>query len=214
MTARLGVLPSGPTAAVLEVADTAAAAALAAHLRQLDAADAIQIDEIVPAARTVLVQCRSAHTLAAVVDRAEAFDPVSTSLAAGPIVDIEVRYDGPDLADVAASTGFSIDEVVRRHRSATYLGAFSGFAPGFTYLVGLDPALHLPRRSTPRPRIAAGSVAIGGEFAGVYPTASPGGWHLLGSTDVTLWDIGRSQPALIPPGSRVRFVDRGRRGTG
>ena len=195
---------------MLEVGDTFTAGAMAGHLQRLRISGTIDVDEIVPAASTVLVRCGSSDALATVVRRATEFDPVTASADMGAIVEIPVRYVGPDLDDVAAATGLTTNEVVRRHSATVYTAAFSGFAPGFTYLVGLHPSLHLPRRSTPRSRVLAGSVAIGAEFAGVYPTASPGGWHLLGSTDAVLWDLGRRVPALVPPGCRVRFVDRTR----
>ena len=210
MNARPSVLPYGPTAALLEVAGTTVAAALAAHLRALRAAGRIEAVDVVPAARTVLVRCETREHLDGVLDEIDGFEPQDVRAEVTPIVEIPVRYDGGDLDQIAASTGLTVDEVVRRHSGATYVAAFSGFAPGFTYLVGLDPALHLPRRRTPRPRIPAGSVGIGGEFAGVYPTVSPGGWHLLGSTDAVLWDVDRAEPALIPPGCRVRFVPTAR----
>ncbi len=100
----------------------------------------------------------------------------------------------------------SRQEVVERHTAPTYRCAFCGFAPGFAYLTGLDPALHLPRRPTPRTRVPAGSVAIAAEYAAVYPSASPGGWHLIGHTDATMWDATRDEPALVRPGTLVRFV--------
>jgi KipI family sensor histidine kinase inhibitor len=125
--------------------------------------------------------------------------------AAARTVRIPVRYDGPDLTEVAALTGLAEEEVVRRHAGAVYTVAFTGFAPGFGYLTGLDPALHVPRRDAPRSRVPAGSVAIAGEYAGVYPRATPGGWRLLGRTDAVLFDPDRDPPALFAPGDRVRF---------
>ena len=102
----------------------------------------------------------------------------------------------------------AVDAVVAAHAAATYTVAFCGFAPGFAYLTGLPAALRLPRRATPRPRVPAGSVAIAGELSAVYPTASPGGWHLLGRTDVALFDVDRDPPALLTPGTIVRFEPR------
>ena len=93
-----------------------------------------------------------------------------------------------------------------RHSDATYRAAFCGFAPGFAYLTGLDPALQLPRRATPRTRVPAGSVAIAAGYSAVYPTTSPGGWHLVGHTDAVLFDADRDPPALIAPGTTVHFV--------
>jgi KipI family sensor histidine kinase inhibitor len=123
-----------------------------------------------------------------------------------PAVEIPVVYDGEDLAEVAAACGTSTDEVVRRHLAGRYECAFCGFAPGFAYLTGLDPGLQLPRRATPRTRVPAGAVAIAAEYTAVYPSPSPGGWHLLGRTDAVLWDVSRPEPASIRPGTTVRFV--------
>ena len=95
---------------------------------------------------------------------------------------------------------------MRRHSAATYTAAFCGFAPGFAYLVGGDPAVHLPRRADPRTRVPAGSLAIAGEYTAVYPSSSPGGWHLLGRALVDVWSIDRDPPTLIEPGVTVRFV--------
>jgi KipI family sensor histidine kinase inhibitor len=121
-------------------------------------------------------------------------------------VEIPVRYDGPDLAEVAALTGLPEAEVVRRHAGATYTVAFSGFAPGFGYLTGLDKTLYVARRDAPRQRVPAGAVAIAGEYTGVYPRPTPGGWRLIGETDVVLFDADRDPPALFGPGDQVRFV--------
>jgi KipI family sensor histidine kinase inhibitor len=117
-----------------------------------------------------------------------------------------VRYDGDDLADVAVAAGLSVADVIALHSGAEYRVAFCGFMPGFSYLVGLHPRLQLPRRATPRTRVPAGSVAIADAFTGVYPRQSPGGWHLLGYTDLTMWDDRRTPAATLPPGAVVRFV--------
>lgn len=130
------------------------------------------------------------------------------------IVEIPVRYggdDGPDLADVAQHAGVSVDEVVQRHAGGEYTVAMLGFAPGFPYLLGLDPRLATPRLATPRADVPAGSVAIGGAQAGLYPQRSPGGWRLIGRTDAVLFDPAREPPTLLQPGDRVRFVPESRR---
>lgn len=127
----------------------------------------------------------------------------------GRVVEIPVRYggaDGPDLADVAAHTGLSPQEVVRRHSEGRYLVYFLGFQPGFAYLGGLDPALATPRRAEPRLAVPAGAVGIGGEQTGIYPAVAPGGWQLIGHTDTVLFDPRRDPPALLSPGDTVRFV--------
>ena len=117
-----------------------------------------------------------------------------------------VRYNGPDLAEVAERTGLSRAEVIRRHAEPVYDVHFLGFVPGFAYLGPIDPALVLPRREAPRRRVPAGSVAIAGGQTGVYPLETPGGWHLLGHTDTVLFDPGRDPPNLLSPGDQVRFV--------
>jgi len=125
--------------------------------------------------------------------------------AARPTQVLPVRYDGPDLAEVAERTGLSRTEVVRRHADPTYDVHFLGFVPGFAYLGPLDPALVLPRRTAPRQRVPAGSVAIAGAQTGVYPLETPGGWHLIGRTDAVLFDPARDPPNLLAAGDRVRF---------
>lgn len=118
---------------------------------------------------------------------------------------IPVRYDGPDLAAVAAQTGLTMDEVVRRHTARDYTVYLLGFVPGFGYLGDLDPSLVLPRRSSPRQRVPAGSVAIAGAQTAVYPLDTPGGWHLLGRTALVMFDATRDPPSLLAAGDRVRF---------
>ena len=120
-------------------------------------------------------------------------------------VDIPVLYDGPDLADVAQRCQLDPDETIHRHAGGHYSVAMIGFAPGFAYLLGLDPSLHAPRRSSPRLRVPAGSVAIGGAQTGIYPSELPGGWNLIGRTPLCLFDAGRASPCLLAPGNRVRF---------
>lgn len=160
--------------------------------------------DVVPAARTVLL-VHDGSLSASALDVPPTFD--RPSVASGAVV-LDVTYDGADLDEVAVVTGWSVEEVVRRHSAATYTVAFYGFMPGFAYMVGLPPELQLPRRATPRTRVPAGSVAIAAEFAGVYPRESPGGWHLLGRTDAVLWDEARDVPALLAPGTTVRFRPR------
>ncbi|MBO9534336.1 MAG: allophanate hydrolase subunit 1 [Solirubrobacteraceae bacterium] len=118
---------------------------------------------------------------------------------------LDVRYDGPDLGAVADACNMSPEEVVRRHAAAVYEVGFLGFAPGFAYLLGGDPQLQPPRRDSPRARVPAGSLALAGEYSAIYPTASPGGWHLLGSCDATLFDLARPEPALLTTGTRVEL---------
>ncbi len=126
-----------------------------------------------------------------------------------PVTHVPVRYggaDGPDLAEVAVRTGLSEDDVVRLHAGAEYRVFCVGFVPGFPYLGMLPEELALPRRSTPRLHVPAGSVAIAGRQTGIYPSDTPGGWHVIGRTDLSVWDPNRDPPALLEPGARVRFV--------
>ncbi|WIG55610.1 MAG: Allophanate hydrolase 2 subunit 1 [Rhodanobacteraceae bacterium] len=118
---------------------------------------------------------------------------------------------GPDIDAIAEHAGLVRDEVIARHAAAEYTVAMLGFAPGFPYLLGLDAALHVPRRATPRTRVPAGSVAIGGAQTGIYPCELPGGWHLIGRTPLALFDPRRDPPCLLAPGDRVRFraIDAG-----
>ncbi|MFL5526457.1 MAG: 5-oxoprolinase subunit PxpB [Gemmatimonadaceae bacterium] len=118
---------------------------------------------------------------------------------------IPVRYDGIDLDAVAAATGLSRDEIVSRHTARTYTVDLLGFVPGFAYLSEIDPALQLPRRAQPRPRVAAGSVAIAAAQTAVYPLDTPGGWHIIGNTTTVMFDPARTPPALLAPGDAVRF---------
>jgi KipI family sensor histidine kinase inhibitor len=133
----------------------------------------------------------------------------ATAADLGPVTHVPVRYggaDGPDLAEVAVRTGLSEDDVVRLHAGAEYRVFCMGFVPGFPYLGMLPEELALPRRSTPRLRVPAGSVAIAGRQTGIYPSDTPGGWHVIGRTDLSAWDPHRDPPALLEPGARVRFV--------
>ncbi|HEV6967622.1 5-oxoprolinase subunit PxpB [Roseateles sp.] len=129
--------------------------------------------------------------------------------AGGRVVEVPVRYGGdagPDLDEVAGHCGLTPDEVVRRHTGGDYVVYFIGFQPGFAYLGGLDPALHVPRRAAPRVAVPAGSVGIGGAQTGIYPLATPGGWQLIGRTALALFDPQAEPPTLLAPGDRVRFV--------
>ena len=129
-----------------------------------------------------------------------------TTSADGPRVEIPVSYDGPDLAEVASLSGLPVAEIIRLHSTTEFTVAFCGFVPGFAYLTGLPVELQVPRRRQPRTRVEPGSVGLAGEFTGVYPRATPGGWQLIGRTSATLWDAARSSPALLTPGAQVRFV--------
>jgi KipI family sensor histidine kinase inhibitor len=198
------VLPCGSAALLVEVASGDEAAALHAGL---EAAPPPGVEELVPGARSVLVRfdrgATDAQRLAEAVRAVPLLEPGTTESA---VVEIPVVYDGEDLEEVAGLSGLSTAEVVARHQGSSYRVAFCGFAPGFAYLTGLPVELHVPRRATPRVSVPAGAVAIAGEHAAVYPRSSPGGWRLLGRTDAVLWDLRRDPPALLRPGTRVRFV--------
>ena len=163
--------------------------------------------KLVPAARTLLIGYDPGTLdFPRLVDTLE-HRPIATATTdnAGELT-IPVRYNGEDLVQVAEDTGLDVDEVVRRHTAAVYTVAFCGFAPGFGYLTGLDPVLRLPRLNNPRTRVPVGAVAIAGEYTGVYPRPSPGGWRIVGRTDEIVWNIDRDPPALFTPGLTVRFA--------
>lgn len=200
------VLPCGDAALLVEVDTLAEVLGLSAALRaDLPAG----VAEIVPAARTVLLRCHP--EVSSLAEIAEAIREMSPKPAYSPAVgrvEIPVRYDGADLADVAELTGLPEREIVRRHVRTSWTVVFCGFAPGFGYLVaGPDAGWpEIPRRDSPRARVPAGSVALGGQFSGVYPRVSPGGWQLIGRTDLRVFDVARDPPALLRPGVSVRFV--------
>jgi allophanate hydrolase subunit 1 len=187
-------LPVGRNALLVEVAGPEEAVSLATWARDRSLAR-----DVVPGAATVLLD--GVPDPAGLPDVLLEWRP--TGVDAGPLVELSVIYDGPDLEDVARRWGCTVDEVVRRHQSVEYVAAFCGFAPGFAYLSGLG--WEVPRLDTPRTRVPAGSVALAGRWCGVYPTESPGGWRILGRTDAVLWDVTRPQPATLAPGTRVRF---------
>lgn len=198
-------LPLGLDAMLVELDDLDQTLALLASLRR----DPFPgIAEIVPGARTLLIRL-SAQAEAG--REALAGELCSRGLAELPEtsdarITIPVLYDGEDLEEVAALTGMTQEEVIARHTASVYTVAFTGFAPGFAYLTGGDPKLLVPRRRSPRARIPAGSVALAGEFSGIYPKASPGGWQIIGRTPLQMFDLARSHSALLQPGAQVRFT--------
>ncbi|HEV2871743.1 MAG TPA: 5-oxoprolinase subunit PxpB [Actinomycetota bacterium] len=200
--------PAGERGLLVEVEELETVHRLHAALRQLDPPGVV---ELVPGYRTVLIVAdpERAGVLDELAARLPGLELPPAGAVAGETVEIPVSYDGEDLAEVAGLTGLEADEVVRRHTAPEYTVAFLGFSPGFPYLVGLDPALEVPRRDTPRTSIPAGSVGLAGNQTGIYPTASPGGWQLIGRTEVTLFDPARDPPALLAPGTRLRFTVAG-----
>ncbi|GAA1204623.1 5-oxoprolinase/urea amidolyase family protein [Microbacterium maritypicum] len=164
------------------------------------------IVERIPGARTVLVRFDPLRVSASDLAAALAATPIDTAHLPGTgEVTVPVRYDGEDLEEAASLLSVTAEELVNRHLAAHWRVAFSGFAPGFGYVVSSDPLFDVPRRASPRTRVPAGSVALAGEFTGVYPRESPGGWQLIGRTDAAMWDIDRDPPALLSPGTAVRF---------
>jgi KipI family sensor histidine kinase inhibitor len=186
------------------------AATVSAWAETLRAARLEGVLDIVPAARSVLLhlaESQSAQRIRDTVVRLQPLPPVTDGEPA--TVEIPVIYDGPDLADVAAATGLDAAGIVAAHTATAWRAAFAGFAPGFAYLIRDDDTrLSVPRRVEPRTRVPAGSVALAAGYSAVYPRASPGGWQLIGRTDRPMWDLLRDPPALLTPGTPVRFVER------
>ncbi|WP_295540972.1 urea amidolyase family protein [uncultured Pseudacidovorax sp.] len=206
----LRVLPASARSVLVELDDLAQTLGL---LASLQASPIAGVGEIVPGARTLLLEF-DPHRLSreALAAQLAARPRARREAQAGAVVELPVHYDGEDLAEVAGLLGITPAEVVRRHTGSDWFVAFTGFAPGFAYLSGGDELLQrVPRRSSPRTRIPPGAVAVAGGFSGVYPKASPGGWQILGQTPVPMWDLDRDPPALLQPGQRVRFVDAGAR---
>jgi KipI family sensor histidine kinase inhibitor len=197
----------GDQALLLEFDSTAEVLAWTDALRE---AELLGVLDIVPASRTVLVklagpryQAPTRQRLAKLRVTAEALAEASTPHEAD--IEIDVVYDGADLDEVARLTGMTTDQVVAAHTGTLWQVGFGGFAPGFAYLIGGDKRLNVPRQSEPRTKVPAGSVALAGEFSGVYPRESPGGWQLIGRTNAELWDVDRDPPALLRPGMWVQF---------
>lgn len=199
----IGIRWAGPRALLVELTDLASV--LAFH-HQLQAEPFPGQLDAVAAAATVLAKFATHPQALAARAAVGDFDVDVLHPEGGREVTIEVVYDGEDLAEVGRLTGLGADGVVAAHTGQVWTAAFGGFAPGFTYLVGENSSLTVPRRTSPRTAVPAGAVALGGEFSAVYPRQSPGGWQLIGRTTAVLWDLGREQPALIRPGDKVRYV--------
>jgi KipI family sensor histidine kinase inhibitor len=201
------VLPSGSTALLVELDTLEDVLALYAALADRTPDGVV---DLVPAARTVLVVTDPATVQLPVVEAAiRRVTPRADRRDTGELVEIPVVYDGEDLADVAALLSLEPPEVARRHAAEEWTVAFGGFAPGFGYLTSASGQWDVPRRPSPRTKVPAGSVALAGEFSGVYPRESPGGWQLIGRTELVMFDLSRDPAALLHPGARVRFVDVG-----
>jgi len=172
----------------------------------LAAASIDGVEEVIPAACTVLLRLRPGADSDRVAREVGSLPSLDPDRQPGELVEIPVTYDGPDLDDVAVLTKLSVEQIVALHTGRELTVAFCGFAPGFAYLSGLPKDLQVSRRDEPRTRVPAGSVGLAGDRTGVYPRESPGGWQLIGRTDVVLWDLERDPPALLRPGLRVRFT--------
>jgi KipI family sensor histidine kinase inhibitor len=200
----------GDQALLLEFDSTADVLAWADAIRE---AELLGVLDIVPASRTVLIKLAGPRYLAPTRQRlgklrVATAPELTASEETRADVHLDVVYDGPDLDEVARLTGLSADQVVAAHTGTLWRVGFGGFAPGFAYLVGGDPRLEVPRRDEPRTKVPVGSVGLAGEFSGVYPRESPGGWQLIGRISANqdpLWDIDRENPALLMPGLWVQF---------
>jgi len=208
--ARDAVTEVGEAAILLRLADPVRLPGL---VRTVDAARDPRVVDVVPGADSLLVVFAEPTTprdrawLATALEAVR--NEVATDAARAPAVHrIPVTYGGPDLERVASHAGMRPDEVVELHASGDYRVAFVGFQPGFAYLAGLPSRLQVPRLPTPRPRVLAGSLGIGGEWTGFYPSASPGGWNLIGRTDEAFFDPGSSSPSRLATGDLVRMVPR------
>ena len=199
MDRSIRLLRVGTRAVLAEVADPHQALSLASWARSAG----VDAQDIVPGAATVLFDGVAAgDELRAALD---GWSP-DTSRDPGELVEVPVTYEGADLEHVARLWGTDVDGVVQRHTAVEFVAAFCGFAPGFAYLAGLPDELAVSRLDSPRPSVPAGSVGLAGPWCGVYPTSSPGGWRLIGRTELLLWRPERADPALLAPGTRVRFV--------
>jgi KipI family sensor histidine kinase inhibitor len=192
-------LPAGPRAVLVEVADTGAAQALYQQARR----HRVRAADVVPGARSVLFD--GVEDPAGLAEQVRRWSPAAAVSAQGPLVEVPTRYDGADLDEVARCWEMTRAEVVATHSGTAFQVAFCGFAPGFAYCTGLTRTV--PRRPSPRQEVPAGAVGLADEFTGIYPRASPGGWQLIGRTDLRVWDTDRDPPALLTPGTRVRFVE-------
>lgn len=203
------VLRAGLRSWLVEVESGGAAYALHRYLAALrDRGELPGVVDLVPGARTVLLDGDSrgvdrSHLLALLArwDGTD-LDPMP----GGRVVEIPVTYDGADLDEVAGLTGLSRQEIVEAHTAGELSVAFCGFSPGFAYMTGIPASLQVPRLPVPRTAVPAGAVALAEEYTGVYPRKSPGGWRIIGHTSLTIWDESLPDPALLTPGTRVRFT--------
>ncbi|MCW2899538.1 MAG: Allophanate hydrolase 2 subunit 1 [Streptosporangiaceae bacterium] len=199
------VLRVGTRALLVEVGSDGEVQALHAEISRRRAAGTLPpVEEVVPAARTVLLD--GLDDPAALARDLPGWRVPPQAAGDGTLIEVPTRYDGADLAEVAALWDVPVEEVARVHAGTEFRVAFCGFAPGFAYLTGLPERYAVPRLATPRQAVPAGAVGLAGSYTGVYPRSSPGGWQLIGRTEVVLWDPAREPAALLAPGTRVRFV--------
>jgi KipI family sensor histidine kinase inhibitor len=199
------LLPAGDNAVLVELASLDE---VLGYYAALTADPPAGVVDIVPAARTVLVSLDGGD-LSKLEQVLRAVVPAVGQAAASELLEIPVVYDGEDLDELAELLGCAVAEVVERHTAEEWTVAFCGFSPGFGYLTGKGD-WDVPRRKSPRTKVPTGAVGLAGEFSGVYPRESPGGWQLLGRTDVRIFDQDRDPAALLHPGRRIRFTDAGR----
>ena len=196
--------PYGDTGLLVEADDLDTVLGLHAAL---DAAPLPGVVDLVPAISTLLIRLDPARTtVAEVAAGVRAVEPRRPADREAGRVEVPVHYDGEDLDAVGEVTGLGRQGVIAAHTGQVWTVAFAGFAPGFGYLSGEDERLRVPRRDEPRTRVPAGAVGLADRFGGIYPRPSPGGWQLIGHTDLAIWDLSRDPPALLRPGVQVRFV--------
>lgn len=199
-------LPVGPRALLIELDGQSAVLNLYAQIEQQRKKGwQSSLVDVVPAANTILLD--GVNDPEALATELKTWPQSTTSPIVGQLVELATIYDGEDLEEVAHFWGMTREEVVSTHTGTTFSVAFCGFSPGFAYLTGLPDGLSVPRKSSPRPVVPAGSVALAGEYAGIYPRRSPGGWQIIGRTDAVLWDTDREPATLLSPGTRARFIE-------
>ena len=200
------ILSAGPCALLVELADLAAVRRYYADAQRRRRGGLLPttVLDIVPAARTLLFDGLDDPT--ALARDLPHWHPVTPDASTARHVEVPTIYDGADLLEVARLWDMTREELISTHSSGTHEVAFLGFAPGFAYISGLPPQHPVSRRAKPRTQVPAGSVALAGEFTGIYPRRSPGGWQLIGRTAEVMWDAAREPPVLLTPGRRIQFV--------
>ena len=208
----MSVRPYGDRAFLVELEQRIDGAIVDAARAIADAWDARGLGEAIPAYASVVLAFDPARAAwkeaSAIANDLAAAPPPPTAPVAGRLIEVPTLYDGPDLPDTAARSGLSIEELVALHAGREYRAFFLGFMPGLAYCGTLDPRIDAPRLPVPRSRVPAGSVAVANGQTIVYPVDSPGGWRLIGRTELATFDPAREPAALIRAGDRLRFVHR------